>query len=84
MKRLKNPKKERSREQRMHSAVRNGQKIMALILMVTMKIVILLSSSLKKQRQAKRHEKQLKGPIGVGPQLTCGSPIVSAPLIQSK
>ena len=35
-----------------------------------------------KQRQAKRDEKQLKGPVGVGPQFTCGSPIVSAPLIQ--
>ena len=54
----------------MHSAISDGQTSMAMILMVTVKTVILLSSSPKKKRKAKRDKKWLKGNVNVGLQHT--------------
>ena len=62
----------------MHSAVRNGQESMAMILTVTMKIMTQLSSSPKQKRKAKRDKKWLKGNVNVGLQLIYGPPIRSA------
>ena len=44
----------------MHSAIKNGQKSMAMILMVMMKIATQLSSSPRKKRKAKRDKRQCK------------------------
>ena len=53
-----------------------------MILTVTMKTVIVLSSSPKKKRKANRDKKWLKGNVNVDLQHTYGPPISSAATIK--